>query len=109
MKLNVNNGKNNINEKNFNIKNDIQINNKKQADNYNNKNIINNNNNIISNDINNINNKIDNINYHKEKIIKKIYSYECINIISLRKYIYEGTDKAEIKIIMKNKVKNHGL
>jgi len=33
---------------------------------------------------------------------KNIYSYDCPNILNLTEFIYEGTEKANIKIILKN-------
>ena len=33
---------------------------------------------------------------------KKVYSFECTNILNLQQIIYQGTDSAEIPIIMKN-------
>ena len=68
----------------------------------------NDNNNNVNN--NNVNNNV-NINKNDNKDItpngneetsKIIYSYECINIISLSAYIYEGTQEANIDIILKN-------
>ena len=39
----------------------------------------------------------------KLKLVKKkIYSYDCPNILNLTEFIYEGTEKANIKIILKN-------
>jgi len=39
-----------------------------------------------------------------EKKVKKekIYSYDCLNILMLTAYIYEGTEEKEIEIVMKN-------
>ena len=36
------------------------------------------------------------------KLNKNIYSYDCPNILNLTEFIYEGTEKANIKIILKN-------
>ena len=41
----------------------------------------------------------------KEKLIEKkekIYSYDCLNILMLTAYIYEGTEEKGIEIVMKN-------
>ena len=40
-------------------------------------------------------------NTNKDKIIKKGYSFECLNKNKLSSYIYEGTDEAKIEIILK--------
>ena len=65
-----------------------------------------NDNDIKNNNINNRNNINNSVNYHKEKMAKKKYSYECININSLRAFIYEGIDNAKTNIIMKNNGKD---
>ena len=33
---------------------------------------------------------------------QNIYSYECTNLLNLNQYIYEGTESADIPIILKN-------
>ena len=48
----------------------------------------------------NNNNSINNTN--KDKLIKKVYSYDCLNKNKLSYYIYEGTVEAKIEIILKN-------
>ena len=84
---------------NYNI-NNIQINNND------NSNIIQNNNNNLDdrmekedNKINNDANNNINENANKEEVK---YSYECTNILTLRDYVYEGTEEAKIDIILKN-------
>ena len=50
-----------------------------------------------------------NKNINKEKKVNnenKEYSYDCINIISLISYIYEGTEEAKFDIILKNNGKD---
>lgn len=42
----------------------------------------------------------------KEKENKGIYSYDCRNILNLSEVIYEGTEKDDIKIILKNNGKD---
>ena len=83
-------------DKNNNINNNI-------SNNINN-NLNNDNNIIINKNNNNINDNIinDKINDEKEENVKKIYSYECINIVSLLIYIYKGTTEGKTKIILKN-------
>ena len=44
-----------------------------------------------------------NSNNNKDKLIKKVYSYDCLNKNKLSNYIYEGTDEAKIEIVLKNK------
>lgn len=41
------------------------------------------------------------INIEPKDTIKK-FSYECINVINLSAYIYQGTDEAKVSIILKN-------
>jgi len=61
-----------------------------------------------SNDLTIINNNINNKEiFHKNQNINKNiendeYSYECINILQLSLYLYEGTEEGKIEIILKN-------
>ena len=79
--------------------NNIQINNND------NSNIMQNNNSLDDkmekedNKINNDANNNINENANKEEVK---YSYECTNILTLRDYVYEGTEEAKIDIILKN-------
>jgi hypothetical protein len=49
-------------------------------------------------------NKVKNVNTNSDNqiIIKKEYSYDCLNKTKLSKYIYEEEDEAKIEIILKN-------
>ena len=40
-----------------------------------------------------------------KETIEKIYSYDCLNMINLIEYIYEGTQQLNMKIILKNNCK----
>ena len=42
------------------------------------------------------------IKMYKTKEKEKIYSYDCLNILNLSEYIYEGTQEANIIIILQN-------
>ena len=53
---------------------------------------------ILNNIINDNSNNKDN----KDIVVKKEYSYDCLNKNKLSKYVYEEADEAEIEIILKN-------
>ena len=101
----------NINSNNSNMKSNNIDNNNKDNNNQNDlKNDdhhtikTNSNNNNINNDnviINNNDNKDITPNGNEESP-KIVYSYECMNIVFLSAYIYEGTQEANIDIILKN-------
>jgi hypothetical protein len=71
-----------------------------------NQNNINNNNKSVDRNINNITTDLEkqanNVRLKDNKKEKKIYSYECINIVSLIIYLYKGTNEAQINIFLKN-------
>ena len=50
----------------------------------------------------NINQNIEDITISTNEDVKKDYSYECLNIINLSSYIYEGANETKISIILKN-------
>ena len=98
-------------------KNNIQINEdtKKTNDNTNNKkneetinktnkeNIEQNNKETITETNNeNIGQNIEDITTSINEDVKKDYSYECLNIINLSSYIYEGVNETKVDIILKN-------
>jgi hypothetical protein len=63
---------------------------------------------LKSNDLTIVNNQINNreifnkIEKRKKNIGNTEYSYECINILQLSMYLYEGTEEGKIEIILKN-------